>query len=82
MIVGAAFLIGGVAALIEAHSHRPIPLGNPFGGGSGDGSFGFSGWSQTAYDLVRIGGFALLIIGAILVIVGLIAYSAGQRRSA
>jgi hypothetical protein len=33
-----------------------------------------SAWSQTAYDLARIGGWALVILGAATLIVGLIRY--------
>jgi hypothetical protein len=75
---GAALVAAGIAAFIEAHSHRPharldlngyqvlgrITLTSPG-----------SEWSQTAYDLVRIGAWALVIFGALLVAVGLIGYA-------
>jgi hypothetical protein len=53
----------GFAAFIEAHSNRPKPVS--FGEGA-------EGHSQTAYDLLRISAWALVIIGALPVIVGLI----------
>jgi len=53
----------GFAAFIEAHSNRPKPVS--FGEGA-------EGHSQTAYDLLRISSWALVIIGALPVIVGLI----------
>jgi uncharacterized membrane protein HdeD (DUF308 family) len=69
---GAVLLIAGVAAFIEAHSHRPLPA---WGGGT-------EGLSQTAYDLLRIGAWALVIVGVVTVIVGLIRYWQRPRRTA
>lgn len=37
------------------------------------------GLSTTAHDLLRIGAWALVIFGALLVVVGLIAYARAQR---
>ncbi len=67
---GAALVIAGIAAFIEAHSHRPPK------GGEWVPSLGGRTWwlSQTAYDLLRIGGAALILVGALLIIVGLIRY--------
>ena len=83
---GAVIVIAGVAGLVEAASHPPEARHPPvdFGGKNVLGiltltSHG-SGWSQTANDLVRIGAWALVVLGALTVIVGLIRYS--QRRSA
>jgi hypothetical protein len=80
VFAGAALVIAGIAAFIEAHSHRPIPAG-PTGVGSGIGDIPSpaSGLSQTAYDLLRIGGWALVIVGGLLVLIGLIGYSRGWR---
>jgi hypothetical protein len=77
---GAALVIAGIAAFIEAHSHRPVPtvvtraralrerrldeIGVAF-------HRPMSGLSPTAYDLLRIGA-ALVIVGGLLVVVGLI----------
>ena len=41
---------------------------------------GPSGLSNTAYDLLRIGAWALVIFGALLIAVGLIAYRAKQAK--
>jgi hypothetical protein len=38
--------------------------------------------ARTSYDLLRIGAWALVIVGALLVIVGLIGYWARVRRPA
>jgi uncharacterized membrane protein HdeD (DUF308 family) len=81
---GAALVIAGIAAFIEARSHRtrygyngpegPIPPGAP------EHELLHGHLSQTGYDLLRIGGWALVIFGALLVIVGLIAYWGAQTR--
>jgi uncharacterized membrane protein HdeD (DUF308 family) len=86
--IGAVLVVAGIATFIEAHSHHPqtlahcadesgtLPCLEPDG-------FVHVGLSQTGYDLLRIGGWALIIIGALLVIVGLIAYARrGPVRSA
>ena len=62
-LLGALLIVGGIAALIEASRHRPIPTG------FGDTT---SGWPATTYDLVRIGGWALLIFGAVIVAFALV----------
>jgi hypothetical protein len=70
--VGAAMVVAGIAALIVAHTHRPGPLaalGREFAGPNVLGRLtlrgGPSEWSQTAYDLVRIGGWGLIVFGAV-----------------
>ena len=78
---GAVALVAGIAALIEAGSHH---RSSNLGGGSGFEGFGphpATGLSGTAYDLIRIGGWALIILGALTVIVGLIGYSGKQRAT-
>jgi hypothetical protein len=69
---GAILIIGGIAAFIEAHRHIPVPAKQP--------EIGLitpaSGLSDTAYDLLRLGGWALVIVGAVSVILGLIRYAA------
>jgi hypothetical protein len=40
-----------------------------------------SGLSQTVYDLLRIGGWALVIVGALVVVTGLIRYWRAQPRA-
>ncbi len=68
--VGAIPIIVGVAAFVEAHRHVPIPARQP--------GIGLvtpaSGLSPTAYDLLRIGGWALVILGILTVVLGLIRY--------
>jgi hypothetical protein len=58
---GDVLVIAGIAAFIEAQSHRPVCA---VGGGSEHLE---SGLSQTAYDLMGIGGWARLIVGGLLV---------------
>ena len=69
---GAIMVIGGIAAFIEAHRHIPVPARQP--------EIGLitpaSGLSDTAYDLLRLGGWALVILGAVSVVLGLIRYAA------
>ena len=85
IFVGAALVVAGIAAFIEAHSHRP-EYGCPGGREEcrvGQAHYLHSGsLHQTPYDLLRIGAWALVIVGALLVIVGLIGYWARVRRPA
>ena len=64
-------VVAGIAAFIVAHRHVPVPARLPSGAGLVSPA---SGWSPTAYDLVRIGAWALVIFGAVTVVVGLIQY--------
>jgi hypothetical protein len=80
VFAGAALLVAGIAAFIEAHSHRPgsgltahEELSKERAESLGH-HFHLPGLSQTAYDLLRIGAWALVIVGALLVVVGLIGY--------
>ncbi len=79
---GAALLIAGIAAFIEAHSHRPLrecPGGREICRAESSVHVGLS---QTAYDLLHIGAWALVIVGALLIVVGLIGYwRTPQRRT-
>jgi len=81
--IGAALLIAGIAAFIEAHSHPPELESRCRGGGEvcplEDFIHVHVGLSQTAYDLLRIGAWALMIVGGLLVITGLIRYWALVR---
>jgi hypothetical protein len=79
---GAALVVAGIAAFIEAHSNLPEAAEHPppnvfCQSACGHGARGLS---PTAYDLLRIGAWALVIIGALLVVVGLIGYWGAQRR--
>jgi hypothetical protein len=78
---GAALVIAGVAAFIEAHSHRPL---RECPGGRESCYAGMSvhvGLSQTPYDVLRIGAWAIVIVGALLIVVGLVGYWGAQRRA-
>jgi hypothetical protein len=78
---GAALVVGGIAAFIEAHSHRTktfttreyvYGLGpDNTGGHYVTAKHATSGLSQNAYDLLQIGGWALVVFGSLLVLVGL-----------
>lgn len=74
---GATMIIGGIAAFIEAHRNIPVPAKQP--------ELGLitpaSGLSDTAYDLLRLGGWALVIFGTVFVILGLIRYAATYAGS-
>jgi len=74
---GAIMVVGGIALFIYAHRHIPVPARQP--------ELGIitpaSGLSTTAYDLVRIGGWALVILGGVTVALGLIRYATGAARA-
>lgn len=72
---GAILVIAGIVAFVEADRHHPARALNVHGAHvlgritlTGPGSE----WSQTAYDLVRIGAWTLVISGGLTVIAGLI----------
>jgi hypothetical protein len=77
--VGAVMVIAGIAGFIEAHSHRPQtpPRLPDFKGGEVLGRITLysrsSAWSRTAYDLVRIGALVLVILGAVTILLGIVA---------
>jgi hypothetical protein len=68
---GAVLVITGIAAFIEASSHAP-GVRCARSGGDECGRSIHVGLSQTAYDLLRIGACALVILGAVTIIVGLV----------
>jgi hypothetical protein len=68
---GAVLVVAGVAGLIEAHRYRPFPAGYFTPGVPGAPSR----LSQTSYDILRVGAFTLVILGALIVaILGLSRY--------
>jgi hypothetical protein len=76
---GAIMVIVGIAGFIAAHSHHPEASTRGLHLSTHEAILGrilltspASGWSQTAYDLVLIAAWALVILGALAVIVGLI----------
>jgi hypothetical protein len=79
---GAAVAIAGIAGFIEAHSNMPVSASGVPGGfiqkqelaEQGVVPTTASGLSPTAYDLLRIGAWALVIVGALTVVLGLIRY--------
>jgi hypothetical protein len=73
VFIGAALVIAGIAAFIAADRHKPLVL-SPSLGTSFGGVAIHRGLSPTAYDLLRIGAWALVIIGALLIVMGLIRY--------
>jgi hypothetical protein len=64
-LLGAALIVAGIAALIIASDHHPVSAFDP--------SRFFvpvraaAAWSRTAYDAVRMGGWALVVVGALVV---------------
>jgi hypothetical protein len=87
---GAALVVAGIAAFIEAHTHRPesnylCPEGHePCIIGEGQRvhlHLATRGLSQTPYDLLRIGAWALMIVGALLIVVGLMDHWRRPRES-
>jgi hypothetical protein len=76
---GAVLVIAGIAAFIEANSNRPIPAFTTterlqLANRTVITQFPASGPPQTAYDLIRIGAWELVIVGGLLVITRLIRY--------
>jgi hypothetical protein len=72
--VGAIMAIAGVAALIEASSHHTgAPEFDPRAvGGKVAVTESAAGLSRDAYDLLRIGAWALVILGAVTVVIGVV----------
>jgi len=74
--VGAALIIAGIAALIEAQANRPgyakLRPEVPRPEVASRVPPAHIGLSHTAYDLIRIGAWALVIFGGLIVVVWLI----------
>jgi uncharacterized membrane protein HdeD (DUF308 family) len=82
IFAGALLVIAGIAAFIEAHSHRPEYecQGRVGACEHGEDLHLLPGHlTETPYDLLSIGAWALVIVGALQVIVGLIAYARDGR---
>jgi hypothetical protein len=82
--VGAVLLIAAVAGFIVALEHTPgtqlvDAQGQPLAGCDPGACAGTSvvhiGWAQATYDVVRVLTWALAIVGALLVVMGMIRYS-------
>jgi hypothetical protein len=74
---GAALFLAGVSAFIVDYRNRPLPAFRPIDHGTQVELT--TGLSPTAYDLVHVAGWALIIGGVLLMIMGLIRYSAAVR---
>jgi len=74
---GAALVIGGIAAFTLASRHAPqyTTVGHKLR------LFQESALSPTNYDLLSVGAWALVIVGTLLVVTGIIRYSASLRHS-
>jgi hypothetical protein len=74
LAIGAVLLIAATAGFVGVPEHAPMASfnGTPCAPNAGCPHTGFS---QTVYDLLRITTWALVVGGAILVIVGLINYA-------
>jgi hypothetical protein len=59
-------ILGGIAAQVEASSHAPFDAPRSW---APPGTIPHLGWSTTAYDAVRAGGWAMIILGLIIVAV-------------
>lgn len=80
---GAVALLAGIVAFIvdDRHSRLNVIIEGGGGGGLlGERKHLHGVISGTAYDLIRVGGWALIIGGVVLVCTGLIWYSATLRR--
>jgi hypothetical protein len=79
--VCAGLVIAGIAAFVEASSHPTEYICTPRGevGETCTGHYLRAGHlTQTPYDLLRIGAWALVIFGGLLVVTGLIRYWRSQ----
>jgi hypothetical protein len=75
---GAVLVIAGIAAIIDANRHRP-PLAASLVTNFSEHRQLLEGWSGTVEDLVHVAGWALIVAGLLLAIMGLIRYSAALR---
>ena len=73
--LGAALMLAGVSAFIVDFRNKPLPVLEI----SGTHAALVSGLTPTAYDVIHVAGWALIIAGVLLMIMGLIRYSAAMR---
>jgi hypothetical protein len=69
--LGATLAVAGIAGFIEATAHHPDEICR---GVLERDCYTASGLSPTTYDLLRIGSWALVIFGALLMLIGLMRY--------
>lgn len=74
--VGAVLLIAAVAGFVIVPGHAPgLSSDMSCAGWSPAPPRCHTGWSQMAYDVARIATWTLAIVGALLVVMGLIRYA-------
>ena len=87
-------VIAGIATFIEVHGHPYVPATPAEGEGEraltarqelllghrATGPHSASGISPTAHDLLHIGAWALVILGALTIVLGLIRYWTAAHR--
>ena len=77
-LLGALLVIAGIAALVIASAHGPhLEVASNSGGGFSGPSNTFDttlvwDWPRTTYEAVRIGGWALIVFGLIIVAFALV----------
>ncbi len=71
-LIGALLVAGGIAAQIVAARHHPVAANSGFGSGYLLPIRAASGWPTTTYDLARIGGWALVVFGVVIVVFSLV----------
>jgi len=74
---GAVSFLAGVSAFIVDARHRSSPGVEAFGNTIGVHTH--ARLSGTAYDLIHIAGWALIVAGVLLMIMGLIRYSVAAQ---
>ena len=79
---GAALFLAGITAFIVDARHKPLPGGiEVIYSTGGRHHEHLPGWSPTAYDLIHVCGWALVLCGLLLAVMGLIRYSARLRSN-
>jgi membrane-bound ClpP family serine protease len=75
LYVGAVLMLGGLSGFIVDFRNKPRPVLEV----SGTHAALVSGLTPTAYDLIHVAGWSLIIAGVLLMIMGLIRYSVAAR---
>jgi len=73
--LGAVLLIAAVVGFVIVPEHKPHTVTSVAGGFECLSNCTTVGWSQTMYDVALIATWAVLIVGALLVVMGLIRYA-------
>jgi hypothetical protein len=71
----AIFIVAGIGAFIEAQRYVPVPAQGAEGGLVSPAT----GLSNTGYDLLRLGGWVLVVFGVIAVASALVEYAVRYR---